>query len=236
MYAIEELYGSKLSAMDGEIGKVGDFRFDDRLWCIRYVVAETGSGLSGRRLLLSPHSFRRLGQNGNTLYTEMQKNKIENSPPIDSPQSVSLRDEIEHHRYFRETTHRSDNTPANLRGDAPTIAPEACEGDHLHRTDRHLQSTRALTGGHVHTINGVIGSVCGFVVDDQCWAIRQLIVETGQWYSGRHVLIATDAIRRFHAEDSSVVVSLTKEDIERPMENCRVQNWGETLRAQDFCA
>ena len=32
---IKELYGDKLTALDGEIGRVKDFYFDDKTWVIR---------------------------------------------------------------------------------------------------------------------------------------------------------------------------------------------------------
>jgi len=56
---IKELYGDKLAALDGEIGRVRDVYFDDKTWVIRYVVADTGSWLTGRLVLLSPHAIRR---------------------------------------------------------------------------------------------------------------------------------------------------------------------------------
>jgi hypothetical protein len=37
------LEGFKLDSLDGEIGKVKEFYFDDRHWTIRYLVAETGT-------------------------------------------------------------------------------------------------------------------------------------------------------------------------------------------------
>ena len=56
---IKELYGDKLAATDGEIGHVKDFYFDDKSWAIRYAVADTGTWLSSRLVLLSPHAFGR---------------------------------------------------------------------------------------------------------------------------------------------------------------------------------
>ena len=36
------LKGYKLDSLDGEIGKVNEFYFDDHHWTIRYLVADTG--------------------------------------------------------------------------------------------------------------------------------------------------------------------------------------------------
>jgi hypothetical protein len=55
--SIKQLYGDKLGASDGEIGHVKDFYFDDQNWTIRYLVADTGSWLPGRQVLISPHSL-----------------------------------------------------------------------------------------------------------------------------------------------------------------------------------
>ena len=57
LQSIKQLYGDKLGASDGEIGHVNDFYFDDQNWAVRYVVADTGSWLPGRQVLLSPHAF-----------------------------------------------------------------------------------------------------------------------------------------------------------------------------------
>ena len=48
------LQGYKLNSLDGEIGKVKEFYFDDQHWAIRYLVADTGNWLTGRQVLISP--------------------------------------------------------------------------------------------------------------------------------------------------------------------------------------
>ena len=51
------LKGYKLDSLDGEIGKVKEFYFDDRHWTIRYLVADTGNWLTGRQVLISPYAL-----------------------------------------------------------------------------------------------------------------------------------------------------------------------------------
>jgi hypothetical protein len=64
LQSIKQLYGNKLGASDGDIGHVKDFYFDDQNWAVRYLVADTGSWLPGRQVLLSPHAFGSLHQAG----------------------------------------------------------------------------------------------------------------------------------------------------------------------------
>lgn len=51
------LYARKLGAIGGEIGRVKDFYFDDSSWSIRYLVADTGSCLSGRQVVRTRPAF-----------------------------------------------------------------------------------------------------------------------------------------------------------------------------------
>jgi len=51
---VKTLEGYKLNSLDGEIGEVEEFYFDDQHWTIRYLVANTGTWLTGRTVLIFP--------------------------------------------------------------------------------------------------------------------------------------------------------------------------------------
>jgi len=57
------------------------------------------------------------------------------------------------------------------------------------------------------------------MVDDKSWAIRELVVESGHWYSGKEILISPSKIERISYEESKVFVNLTQTDIQHTMEN-----------------
>jgi hypothetical protein len=50
-----EIIGYTIGANDGQLGKVTDFLFDYDTWLVRWLVIDTGSWLSGRKVLL-PHA------------------------------------------------------------------------------------------------------------------------------------------------------------------------------------
>lgn len=56
--SIEELRGYTIGAIDGDIGSVDDFYFDDERWAVRYLVADTGGWLGGRKVLITPPALR----------------------------------------------------------------------------------------------------------------------------------------------------------------------------------
>ena len=53
-----------------------------------------------------------------------------------------------------------------------------------------LRNSNELKGMTIHAKDGEIGKVDQFFFDDEAWAIRYLVVNTGGWLSGRLVLIS----------------------------------------------
>jgi uncharacterized protein YrrD len=225
---IRQLYGKKLGASDGDIGHVKDFYFDDKTWTVRYLVADTGSWLSGRLVLLSPHAFGphpfgRLHEDEDVLRVHLNRKQIEDSPSIDSHRPVSRQYEEEYYRYYGWPAYWLDGGTWGVAAlpavTPPPIAEHPPHHGHNQRDDLHLRSTKAVTGYHIHATDGAIGSVTSFMVDGRNWVIRELVVETGHWYAGKKVLLLPANITRISYEESTVFVNLTREEIQQTMEN-----------------
>jgi hypothetical protein len=223
LQSIKQLCGSKLAASDGDLGQVKDFYFDDQNWVVRYVVVDTGSWLPGRMVLLSPHAFGRLHQEGNLLEVNLSRKQIEDSPSIELHKPVSRQYEEEYYRYYGWPYYWQGDGLWGLSGfpileqPAPTLpsAPATAIGPQPERADAHLRSTQTVGGYHLQSSDGIIGHVCDFMMDDQSWAIRRLVIKTGHRFSGREVQIPTRAVDRISYPDSTVFVNLTKEAVEQ---------------------
>jgi uncharacterized protein YrrD len=229
---IKLLYGKKLAASDGDIGHIKDFYFDDKTWLIRYVVVDTGSWLSERQVLLSPHAFAThpfwgSSEDASALTVNLTRAQIEGSPSIETHRPVSRQFEAEYYRYYGYPAYWSDGGMVGLAG-FPVVPPPASPNIPLHhghnqRDDIHLRSTKAVAGYEIQATNGPIGAVSSFMVDGRSWTIRELVVETGHWYAGKKILIVPENITRISYDDSTVFVSLTKEDIQQTSTNDVVQ-------------
>ncbi|MFZ0826419.1 MAG: PRC-barrel domain-containing protein [Verrucomicrobiia bacterium] len=223
LLSIKQLYGDKLGASDGEIGHVKDFYFDDQNWAVRYVVADTGSWLPGRQVLIAPQAFGSLHQTGKLLCVNLTRKQIEGCPSIESHKPVSRQYEEEYYRYY--------GWPFYWQGDALwgmggvpilELPPKPLSGEpgglnvpQPQRADAHLRSTQAVGGYHLHAGEGTIGHVCDFQMDAESWAIRQLIIKTGHRFTGKEVQIPTSQVDRISYPDSTVFVSMSKEAVER---------------------
>ena len=220
---IKGLYGNKLAASDGDIGHVKDFYFDDENWVVRYLVADTGSWLTGRLVLLTPHAFGKLDQGEKTLHVKLHKKKIQDSPSIESHKPVSRQYETDYYSYYGWPTYWDGSAMWGIGG-YPVVLPLSkkemeIQKKYHHRDDKHLRSMHEVIGYNIQSVDGEIGHVSSFLVDDKSWAIHELVIETGHWYSGKEILIPTSKVKRISYEESKVFASLTKADIQQTAEN-----------------
>ena len=94
------LEGFKLNSIDGDIGKVKEFYFDDLHWTIRYLVADTGGWLTGRQVLISPYALGDPDRLARHITVNLTKKQIEDSPSLSSDKPVSQQFELDYHGYY----------------------------------------------------------------------------------------------------------------------------------------
>jgi PRC-barrel domain len=207
----------KVRATDGEIGDVDEFYFDDETWTLRYVVVETGSWLSKRRVLVAPEAFGLPDWPLRELPVELTREQVKDSPPIDTEKPVSRQHELDYRAYFGWPTYSTSGL-----GFAPLGAPmteqlmeqvEAKRDRAVEAGDPHLRSSRAVTGYHIEARDGEIGHVEDFLVDDETWAIRYIMIDTRDWLPGKHVLLGPEWVQTIDWASSKVRVDVPRDQI-----------------------
>jgi len=206
----KKLTGYKLQSLDGEIGTAKDFYFDDRDWTIRYLVADTGEWLVSRKVLISPHSLAGVFGDQGSIAVQLTKDQIEHSPSLNRDKPVSRQFEQEYSVFFGSPMYWG--FPHE-----PGAKAESGEPGKKH-ADPDLRSTHDVGGHHVEASDGEIGHVDDFIIDDETWAIRYLIVDTKDWLPGKKVLISPKWIERVSWSERQVVVGLTREAIRQAPE------------------
>jgi hypothetical protein len=213
----KDIYGDRLIAVDGDIGQVKDLYFDDWNWVIRYVIADTDAWLPGRLVLFSPHAFGKLDHYENSLHLKLTRQKIASSPALDPNRMVSRQDESAYFHHYGWPAYWNGSALWGLDALPMTVsAPRRDEpgGPRQHQRDeKHLQSAHAVLNYHIQTTDGTVGHVTGFLVDTKSWAIVQIVVKTGDWHSGREILIEPGKIERISHQTFKIFVRLTKADI-----------------------
>lgn len=213
------LKGFKLDSLDGEIGSVEEFYFDDRFWTIRYLVANTDGWLKGRQVLISPYALVAAIKEEKHIAVDLTKKQIEDSPSLATDMPVSRQFEDAYYGYHNWPMYWSG---PYMWGSYPYLEKERAKwkksAEGPDSWDAHLRSTREVTGYHIEASDGEIGHVEDFIIDDETWAIRYLIVDTRNWWPGKKVLVSPRWIERVSWSESKVFVNLSREAIKHSPE------------------
>jgi uncharacterized protein YrrD len=214
------LKGYSIQNIDSEtLGKVREFYFDDQYWTIRYLVADTGNWLTGRHVLISPYALTGVNYDHQNIVVDLTRKQIEKSPSWDSDKPVSRQFEESYHDYYGYPTYWSG--PFSW-GAYPRLVRDRANWKQTTQGgkawDAHLRSTHAVSGYHLEAVDGEIGHVEDFIIDDETWAIRYLLINTKNWWSGKKMLVSPQWIERVSWNDSKVYINLSREVIKQSPE------------------
>jgi PRC-barrel domain len=214
---LKELERYKVSATDGDVGRVVDFLLDDAHWIARYLVVETLGTLDGRQVLITPISFRQFDWSTKQFYLALTRDKIKNSPNIDVDKPVPSRRELDYYGYYGYPCYWGSSgfwgvsAYPGLLADGSWIKANA---DHERKFgDVHLRSAIELRGYHIQGRDEPIGHVEDFIVDDVTWEVRYLVIDTSNWWFGKRVLIRPHWVTRVSGQERNVYVGMNRQAI-----------------------
>ncbi|MBW4052671.1 MAG: PRC-barrel domain containing protein, partial [Proteobacteria bacterium] len=185
---VKDMIGFAIEATDGALGHVRDFYFDDEAWVIRYLVIETGSWLSNRKVLISPYSMGEPNWSSEQLPVRLTRDQVRASPSIDTDKPVSRQNELDFSGYYGYPNYWGSTGlwgtgyyPGTMYpGAGGRVSERLTEPDNRKRAqhsagqrgndDPHLRSCNAVIRYHIHAEDGDIGHVQGMLVDEKTWA------------------------------------------------------------------
>lgn len=221
--SVNSLIGYTIGALDGEIGKVREFYFDDNTWTIRYLIVETGSWLSGRKVLIAPEALYKPEWESAIFPVNLTKEQVKNSPDIDTEKTVSRQQEMKLYDYYPWTNYWEDGLWSGDIGTTGMVMPvpgtlqQSVQNKNQAATqtseNSHLRSTKDLKGYSILAVDGEVGDVEDFIIDDDTRKLSFLVIDTGNWLPGKKVLLFPDLIKEIKWETSTIVVNATVNDI-----------------------
>ena len=217
------LKGYAIEASDGKLGTVSDFLFDDTTWMVRWLVVDTGNWLSGRKVLIHPSAIGTADYIARELSVKLTKKQVEDSPGINRDRPVSRQMEQGLYDYYGWDPRWGGSPfeydmgglgmlPSSGYGDGYTTR-EAGFSSHVSEGDPHLRSSAAITDYHILASDGQIGHIENFLIDDTNWCIRYLIIDTKNWWPGKHVLISPYAVREINWTDRQIRIDVSRDQV-----------------------
>ncbi|MFN2370514.1 MAG: PRC-barrel domain-containing protein [Candidatus Krumholzibacteriia bacterium] len=214
--SLKEIKGYVLDATDGDFARCEDFLLDDQSWTVRYMVADTGKWLPGRRVLVSPIALGEPDQERRRLPVRLSKEQIGDAPELDEHAPVTRQYEIWYHKHYGWPYYWG-GTGAWAMGAHPGLlaAPQqelGEEGPDLERP--HIHSVAEVIGYAVGATDEEFGRIEDFIVDDETWSVRHAVVATSRWLGGKSLLLPMSALEDVAWDDQTVRVGLSREMIE----------------------
>jgi PRC-barrel domain protein len=165
LHLAQKVAGAPVVGIDGDIGTLEDFYFDESGWDVRYLVVDAGKG---KRVYVSPEAVQ--GDWGRTgVRLNLSRSAVWNSPGVDDPPS------------------------------------EPAAGQ--------LDSVKQTSGFHIHARNGEIGHVDDFLIGQDSWRIRYLLVDTSNWIGGRSVIVSSETVERVDKPDHRLYLAADRDAI-----------------------
>lgn len=224
LWTASTLNGYAIEATDGEIGTVSDLLFEDRSWIVRWLVAETGSWLSGRKVLLPLAALGEPDAAHHHFPIALTMRKLQDSPAFDADQPVSRRLEAQLYKFYGWNPNLGSGSPSTENpvpsASGPPLRPSASPPDsdpvdpESSEADPHLRSMSAVTGFRIEATDGEIGHVEGVLVEANNWHVRYIIVSTRNWWPGKKVLISPRSVTMINGPAGHVHLDITRAKIQ----------------------
>jgi sporulation protein YlmC with PRC-barrel domain len=223
IWRFEEIRGFAIGATDGEIGTLEDVQFDETSWTVRHLVVDTGTWLPGRAVVLSPRAVVGIDAPGHRVMTDLTRDRVRESPSVDTARPVSGQHEVELATYYGYPFYWTgpyrwgataapvplgpDLRPRGLAAGGPADVEAARRGD------PNLHSAREVVGYGIAASDGELGHVQDFLLDEETWAIRYLIVDPRSWWPGAHVVVGVEWLEDVSWESRTVRVGMTRDGV-----------------------
>jgi len=194
---LNNLIGYRIETRDGFKGSVKDFLFDEENWVVRYLVADLGFILPGKKVLIPSFFLQQPDWTNQHFPVNLTKTDLKSCPPIESEPTVSREYEALLNRNYKIEDYWSlpYGTPP-LSGNTimfpkrPLKIPTKVVSEK--NIETKVRSFNEVKGYRIDAIDGKIGQIDDLMVDDLDWQIVYVLMDTKNWVPwSKKILVGT---------------------------------------------
>ena len=202
-----------------EIGTICGFVVDKRSWNVSHIVVQIGKGLEDQNVLISQLAFGKPLLSDKVFPVSLTKGRsgIQSSDDFTDLSACSYVTKL-------EVCLGPPNGWALVRPmplpafPMPMVSSfyvmeNASSTQGEQNCDVRPQSCRDLIGSSVQATDGRVGVVDDLIVDDDCWLVRYVVLDTGRWFPGRKVILSTSWLKHASEDDPTLLMDLTSEAV-----------------------
>lgn len=230
LHSMKRLRSFNVLAENGECGQVSDMLFDDLDWRLRYLVADTGSWLPGREVLLPNDVLGEPDPGAEVFPVELNREDIRESPPVSADEPVS-RQKGQRMLFHGSRELHPHVVRSQLDGPASWVVPVgaipetelATSADKASKHgDIHLRSADEVLGYGVGAGEGKriedIGTVDDLILDPETWVLRYAVIDTGQIFPGTKKILAMPWVSQIDYDTRQVHVDVSRDAVKNSPE------------------
>jgi hypothetical protein len=189
--SLDELVGYPVHEADGRMGVVRDFLINRDSWQITYLEIDLTDWYPGKKVIVPPTRIKIPEGPLKHVPVSLTKKEVLSSPALALDEEVCRKHEEELALHFGWS-------PCFINPDNKQV---------------NLKSLRDMVDYHIHALDGSLGHIEDFIIDDQAWVVRYVVVRTSNWLPGKRVLMAPEWISSVIWEENNVVVGQSREEI-----------------------
>ncbi len=219
--SMNEIVDYHFFAKKENIGRCKDLLFDDWWWTVRHLVADTGGWLEGHQVLISPVMIEKMDWKTRMVMVNITKDQLENCPSPSDEETVSREHEKQIFMHYGYPDYWNGTGLWGAAAypwilDTEPVMENQEKDDGEETRENHLRSFKELKGYSIKASDGEIGHVEDFILDDETWALRYVIVDTRNWLpGGKKVMLSLNWARSVSWSESSFEMDMPKEKIEK---------------------
>lgn len=222
-----EIRGYAIQASDASIGTVTDLLFEDSTWLVRWLVIDAGDWLHDRKVLLPPSALAHVNHIGRQFNVRLTRQQVKDCPSVETDLPVSRQMETSLYDYYGWSPYWGSGSYMGIAdyggylGGPLAVVPspelmqreKEIDDERRSKSDPTLRSAKEVTGYQIHAKDGDIGHVEDFLVEDDDWSIRYLVVDTKNWWPGTKVLISPLSVRMIQWSDRQVNLGVDRQKV-----------------------
>ncbi len=200
----------EVHATDGKLGRIVDAYFDDVEHDIEYIVVETGRWLPGKKLFISKRTLGIPDRDKHHFPIELSRAGAELRQALVDEFPISWKlEELLKARYGGLDT--GGGAPAGaVHG---SVGREALARVSEEQAKTHLRSLKEVMGYQIEALDGPLGIAEDFLVDDEDWVMRYMVVDTKSWKPGREVLLPFEWIETVSWGEHRIHVKVNRQKL-----------------------
>jgi hypothetical protein len=204
--SLKSLLGYRLRAVDGHIGKVRDFHFDNGSWALRHMAVSTHVHFPWPVVLIEPKAMGRPDWVDETVPVFHTMQEVREAPRL-----------VKEPPLYREVYDRTVNFSGYIPHWTPIGGEPGTDTNFVPQDPIQLRSLTHLLGYRVHAERSLVGHVHDFLADDDwniCAMVARLELFTGEHY----VAVGTEEVAAIEFSDQFIRLSLERSMLENAPE------------------